>query len=113
MDCPPRVAPMTCRSSNAGGPQRASRCFDSARYADAVALDLTTKPVLKDAVLRARTSAEADGSLHPRAGEQVGTTAAFREAIERLLADGTYADAVASVITDWRLLYEKSGSRER
>ena len=42
-----------------------------------------------------------------------GTTAAFREAIERLLADGTYADAMASVITDWRVLYETSGSRER
>jgi len=63
-----------------------------------MAVDLGTNAELKDAVLRARAAAEADGSLHPLPGEHLDTTQAFREAIERLLADGTYADAVATVI---------------
>jgi len=68
------------------------------RYRDGVAVDLRTNVALKDAVLRARAAAEADGTLHPGGpGEHVVTTPAFREAMETLLADGTYADAVASV----------------
>ena len=68
------------------------------RYNDRMAVDLGTNPALKEAVLRARAAAEADGSLHPLQGEHVATTLAFRDAIETLLADGTYAGAVATVI---------------
>ena len=68
------------------------------RYNDRMAVDLGTNPALKEAVLRARAAAEADGSLRPRPGEHVATTSAFREAMETLLADGTYADAVATVV---------------
>jgi len=62
-----------------------------------MAVDLGTNAELKDAVLRARAAADADGSLHPLPDEHPDTTQAFREAIERLLADGTYAAAVATV----------------
>lgn len=68
------------------------------RYNDRVAVDLDTNAELKEAVLRARAAAEADGSLRLPRGEHLDKTLAFREAIERLLADGTYADAVATVI---------------
>jgi hypothetical protein len=63
-----------------------------------MAVDLGANVALKDAVQRARAAAEADGSLHPLPGESVATTPAFREAIETLLADGTYARAVDAVI---------------
>src|SRR4051812_16897018 len=69
-----------------------------ARYSDLVAVDLDTNVALREAVERARSAAEADGSLHPAPGEHVEISPEFREAIEKLLEDGTYAEAVAAVI---------------
>jgi hypothetical protein len=62
-----------------------------------MAVDLGTNAALKEAVAHARAAADADGSLHPTPGEPVATTPTFREAMESLLADGTYAEAIAAV----------------
>lgn len=64
-----------------------------------MAAELDTNAPLTEAVQRARAAAEADGSLHPRAGDRIATTPEFREAVERLTSDGTYAEAVAAVIS--------------
>jgi len=60
-----------------------------------VATNVKTNAALREAIERARASADADGSLHPSLGERVATTPEFREAIHRLISDGTYDEAVA------------------
>lgn len=71
---------------------------DCRRYAHPMSVDLSTNVALMDAVRRAREAAEDDGSLHPISGEHIDTALAVRDAIDRLLTDGTYADAIAAVI---------------
>ena len=63
-----------------------------------VAVDLGTNLALKNAVLRARAAAEADGSLHPLPGESLPTTPEFREAVKTIVADGTYGRCVDAII---------------
>lgn len=65
-----------------------------------MAINLNAKVVLSEAVQRARAEAEADGSLHPSPGERVETTPQFREAIQALIAEGIYDDAVAALAVD-------------
>lgn len=62
-------------------------------------VDLGSNTELRDAVARARAAAAANGSLKPEPGRRVDTTPAYREAIEQLTSDGTYAEAVAAVVS--------------
>ncbi|HVV35187.1 MAG TPA: hypothetical protein VHC63_01200 [Acidimicrobiales bacterium] len=62
-----------------------------------MALDLDRYPSLRQAVERARAAAEKDGSLHPLPGKHIETTPAFREAFAKIVADGTFAEAVATI----------------
>jgi hypothetical protein len=58
-------------------------------------------PELRDAVERARVLAEADGELHPLAGPyESPLPAVVRDALDQMLRDGTYDQAVAAVVAE-------------